>query len=169
MSLQTVQQENFIRRFLALQRRKKFFSHNYCKIKKSADIILTLVVTWYHQTLKIYSFLKKFNSNFQPRQRNILGVGDFSRHDQMWFFTLNYANGPGHFDHIEPTGGRRNPRGQQYMDPQFRQPSTVYKELETHSGEDVGVYANGPFSHVRICSLGTLASKSAENFRQVER
>lgn len=34
------------------------------------------------------------------------------------------------------------------MDPQFRQPATVSKEEETHSGEDVGVYASGPYSHV---------------------
>lgn len=34
------------------------------------------------------------------------------------------------------------------MDPRFIQPSTVYKEEETHSGEDVGVFATGPSSHV---------------------
>lgn len=34
------------------------------------------------------------------------------------------------------------------MDPRFRQPATVSKKEETHSGEDVGVYASGPFSHV---------------------
>lgn len=66
----------------------------------------------------------------------------------MWFFTLNYANGPGHTDHFIPSGGRKNPRGMQYMDPLFRQPATVSKVEETHSGEDVGVYASGPFAHV---------------------
>ena len=88
-------------------------------------------------------------SVFQPRGRNILGVGDFARHDWMWFFTLNYANGPGQKDHVNQDGSRRNPRGQNYMEPQFRQPATVYKEEETHSGEDVGVYASGPYAHVR--------------------
>lgn len=85
---------------------------------------------------------------FQPRGRNILGVGDFARNDGMWFFILNYANGPGHSEHTKPTGGRRNPRGMQYMNTGFRQPSTVYKEQETHSGEDVGVFATGPSSYV---------------------
>jgi alkaline phosphatase len=67
----------------------------------------------------------------------------------MWFFTLNYANGPGYNDHFDPLkGGRQNPRGKQYMDPLFRYPSAVPLTSETHSGEDVGVYANGPFSHV---------------------
>lgn len=66
----------------------------------------------------------------------------------MWFFTLNYANGPGHNDHLNPNGGRQNPRGQSYMSPGFRQPANLQKEEATHSGEDVGVYASGPFSHV---------------------
>lgn len=66
----------------------------------------------------------------------------------MWFFSLNYANGPGHNDHVQSNGERRNPRGMNYMNPLFRQPATVLKEEETHSGEDVGVYAIGPFAHV---------------------
>jgi alkaline phosphatase len=68
----------------------------------------------------------------------------------MWFFTLNYANGPGYFEHERKGGGRLNPRGQNYMDPRFRQPSMIPKEEETHAGEDVGVYAKGPYSHVSL-------------------
>lgn len=68
----------------------------------------------------------------------------------MWFFTASYANGPGYLDHLGENGGRRNPRGQSYMDTGFRQPTTLPKEEETHSGEDVGVYASGPFSHVKL-------------------
>ncbi|CRK92138.1 CLUMA_CG005740, isoform A [Clunio marinus] len=85
---------------------------------------------------------------YPPRNRNILGVGDFSRAEEKWFFTLNYANGPGHKEHAHPTGGRQNPRGMRYMDPFFRQPATIQKEEETHAGEDVGVYANGPYAHL---------------------
>lgn len=73
----------------------------------------------------------------------------------MWFFTLNYANGPGHADHVHSTGERQNPRGKNYMDPLFRQPATVSKEEETHSGE-VGVYASGPYSHVNHSMLLSL-------------
>lgn len=68
----------------------------------------------------------------------------------MWFFSLSYASGPGHNDHTNPTtGGRVNPRGTRYTDPHFKQPSTVPEIEETHSGEDVGVYASGPYAHVR--------------------
>lgn len=90
---------------------------------------------------------------FQPRGYNILGPGDYSRIDEKWFFTLSYANGPGYSDHTNPEGGRQNPRGKAYLDPLFRQPTTVPEEEETHAGEDVGVFASGPFSHVGIILL----------------
>jgi alkaline phosphatase len=62
-------------------------------------------------------------------------------------FTLSYANGPGFFDHFEKNG-RINPRGMAYMSNIFRQPTTIPLSQETHSAEDVGVYANGPQSHI---------------------
>ena len=68
----------------------------------------------------------------------------------MWFYSLSYANGPSYADHVTPTGGRQNPRGKNYMDPSFRQPSTVPEAEETHAGEDVGVYASGPYAHVSL-------------------
>lgn len=77
-----------------------------------------------------------------------MGPGDYSRSDNMWFFTLSYANGPGYADHTNENGGRIDPRGKSYLDPRFRQPTTVNDFEETHAGEDVGVYASGPFSHV---------------------
>lgn len=35
-----------------------------------------------------------------------------------------------------------------FMDEAFRYPGTVPLSEETHSGEDVGVYAVGPFAHL---------------------
>lgn len=43
-----------------------------------------------------------------------------------------------------------NPRGQRYLNPEFQQPSLVPDAEETHAGEDVGVYASGPYAHVNI-------------------
>ena len=37
-----------------------------------------------------------------------------------------------------------------YMDPKFRFPSGIPMDETTHTGEDVGVYAKGPYSHVSI-------------------
>lgn len=36
----------------------------------------------------------------------------------------------------------------QYRDPSFRQPTTVPLDESTHGGDDVGVYAIGPYSHL---------------------
>ncbi|KAL7015736.1 hypothetical protein ACKWTF_016637 [Chironomus riparius] len=86
---------------------------------------------------------------YLPRGRNILGPGDFSREDNMWIFSASYAQGQGYFQHFDPkTGGRRNPRGSNYMNPSFRQPVSVPMDEGTHSGEDVGVYSSGPWSHL---------------------
>ncbi|KAG4074419.1 hypothetical protein HA402_000398 [Bradysia odoriphaga] len=101
-----------------------------------------IVVTSDHSTVMTVG-------GYMPRGYNILGPGDYSRNDRMWFYTLSYANGPGHSDHFQATGGRVNPQGQRYFDPYFRRPATVPEEEETHAGEDVGVYASGPYAHVR--------------------
>lgn len=66
----------------------------------------------------------------------------------MWIFSASYAHGQGYFDHNDPETGRKTPRGMKYMEPSFRQPATVPMDEGTHSGEDVGVYASGPYSHV---------------------
>lgn len=87
-------------------------------------------------------------AGFIPRGYNILGPGDYSRLEEKWFFSLSYANGPGYKDHVLETGGRQDPKGKQYLNNDFRQPTTVDDSEETHAGEDVGVYASGPFSHV---------------------
>lgn len=86
--------------------------------------------------------------SIQPRGYNILGPGDFSQSDNKWFFSLSYANGPGHSDHVDSDGTRSSPQGKSYLDPNFRQPAAVPEIEETHAGEDVAVFAVGPQSHV---------------------
>lgn len=85
---------------------------------------------------------------YPPRGTDILGKGDFSREDEMPFFTLNYANGMGYFDHVDPTGGRINPTGMNFRDKWFKQPATVPLDYETHGGDDVAVFAVGPHAHL---------------------
>jgi alkaline phosphatase len=83
-----------------------------------------------------------------PRGFNILGPGDYSQIDKKWFFSLSYANGPGYSDHINDDGTRSSPQGKNYLNSKFRQPTTVPEYEETHAGEDVAVFANGPQSHL---------------------
>lgn len=54
-----------------------------------------------------------------------------------------------YFDHFE-NGTRKNPDDMKTHDPRFTFPATVPYEDETHGGEDVGVYANGPWSHLFV-------------------
>lgn len=130
----------------------------YVKSNTDDDDTLILVTADHSTVLTVGGYMVRSSSDFaliltiysQPRGFNILGPGDYSRSDNQWFFTLSYANGPGYSDHTNPQGGRQNPRGKAYLDPLFRQPTTVSEEEETHAGEDVGVYASGPFSHVRV-------------------
>lgn len=65
----------------------------------------------------------------------------------MPYFTLSYANGMGFFDHFNESG-RSNPLDMKYRDPFFMQPTTVPLTDGTHGGDDVGVYAVGPHSHL---------------------
>lgn len=51
-------------------------------------------------------------------------------------------------DHSLPEGGRRNPDGMNFRDPNFRYPTTVPLAKNTHGGEDVGVFAVGPHSYL---------------------
>uniref|UniRef100_A0A182IZN1 alkaline phosphatase n=1 Tax=Anopheles atroparvus TaxID=41427 RepID=A0A182IZN1_ANOAO len=87
---------------------------------------------------------------YPVRGNDILATGDFSRLDRMPFFTLTYANGPSYFDHFHETGGRRNPTDMldRIRDPSFTYPAAVPYEDETHGGDDVAVFAQGPWAHI---------------------
>lgn len=85
----------------------------------------------------------------KERGNDILEVGDFSRLDHLPFLTLTYANGMSYFDHFE-NGTRKNPDDMMKHDPRFTFPAVVPYEDETHGGEDVAVYANGPWSHLFV-------------------
>ena len=79
--------------------------------------------------------------------------------DNLPYTTLGYANGRGH-RHLgvetdadqcyhEPVfAGRANLTGMDTTQPGFFQESLVPLESETHSGEDVAIYASGPGAHL---------------------
>ncbi|CAH1734438.1 unnamed protein product [Chironomus riparius] len=86
---------------------------------------------------------------YLPRGRNILGPGDYSIEDKKWIFSASYGQGQGYYNHFDKEAGeRKSPRGMKYMEPTFKQPSAVPMDEGTHSGEDVGVFASGPYSHL---------------------
>lgn len=90
-----------------------------------------------------------FTYNGYPERGNdILGWAEISDEDFLPFTTLSYANGPGVKNNYGADGKRIDPRTFDRNDPEFQFPATVEKERETHGGDDVGVWASGPMSHL---------------------
>ncbi|XP_048773394.2 alkaline phosphatase-like isoform X1 [Ostrea edulis] len=92
-----------------------------------------------------------FNIAGYPKRGNdILGVvdpisKDWYPTDNMPFTTLLYANGPGG---IMPNTTRHDPRNVNTTADDYTQTSAVPFKSETHGGEDVPIYARGPWSHL---------------------
>lgn len=72
-----------------------------------------------------------------------------SNGDNLPYMTLSYANGMGYYDHINATTGARiDPTTLDTSRIDFAFPATVPLDSETHGGDDVVVYASGPWSHL---------------------
>ncbi|MGH1470740.1 MAG: alkaline phosphatase [Cellvibrionaceae bacterium] len=63
--------------------------------------------------------------------------------DKMPYTTLGYRNGPGH-----DGNGRKDLSKKNTQEKNFRQESLVPMLSESHAGEDVAIYAIGPWSHL---------------------
>lgn len=68
--------------------------------------------------------------------------------DKKPYTTLSYANGPGSVLLGDVSAGRPVLTQEQALDPAFRQPSLVPSGSETHGGQDVPIYAQGPRAHL---------------------
>lgn len=63
---------------------------------------------------------------------------------------MSYANGLGFFNTYDEHGKRKDLSTSDFTDPKLRYMSMVPMDDETHGGDDVGVYASGPWSHLFI-------------------
>jgi len=87
--------------------------------------------------------------NGYPQRGNpILGLGDISDVDNKPYTTLTYATGPGYVNAFDEQGQRIDPSIFNLEDKDFTQPALIPKELETHGGDDVGIFATGPQAHL---------------------
>lgn len=70
--------------------------------------------------------------------------------DGLPYTTLGYENGPSFYQHIDKDGHRVNLEGEKSKlnDNEFGFPTQYPLALETHGGEDVGVFASGPHAHL---------------------
>lgn len=94
-------------------------------------------------------------NGYPKRGNNILGFANMAK-DPIVYETISYANGPGYWDHLanDTSDGKATTKWQelqnlsekQRMEPAYRHMATVPLNDETHGGEDVIVFANGPGS-----------------------
>ncbi|XP_059490133.1 alkaline phosphatase 4-like [Neocloeon triangulifer] len=90
-------------------------------------------------------------NGYPARGNDILGMAHNNPKRQP-FETLTYANGPAYHQHLNNgTGenlwldaGQMSNRG----DPRYMHFAPIWIKSETHGGEDIAVYATGPFSHL---------------------
>jgi len=85
-------------------------------------------------------------SGYAVRGNPIFGIADIAD-DNLPYSTLSYANGPGY---KEPgiNGSRYNITNDSMDDINYTFPTTAPLSSETHGGDDVIVFARGPWSHL---------------------
>lgn len=76
-------------------------------------------------------------------------MGGSSADDKKPYMTLSYANGPSYSTYFDTEKNvRLDPSAVKNDKPNSYFPSTFDIDSETHGGEDVAVFAKGPFSHM---------------------
>ncbi|XP_038075850.1 alkaline phosphatase-like isoform X1 [Patiria miniata] len=104
---------------------------------------LVIVTADHSHTLTIGSYADRGNP--------ILGLSGYEGEDDLPIPTLLYAGGPGgelEMRSYNRTGARRNLNNIDTEDLEFIQPAIIPAHDESHGGEDVAIYANGPMSHL---------------------
>ncbi|XP_072014273.1 alkaline phosphatase, tissue-nonspecific isozyme-like [Amphiura filiformis] len=104
---------------------------------------LTVVTADHSHTMAI--------AGYPARGNPILGKSGEAGTDQLPYTTLIYANGPGGEETMDSyilLGDRPDVTNVDTAGDSYRQQAIVPKSSETHGGDDVGIWANGPLSHL---------------------
>ncbi|KAG8233249.1 hypothetical protein J437_LFUL013511 [Ladona fulva] len=86
-------------------------------------------------------------AGYPVRGNPILSIGGTSDVDTLPYATLSYANGPG-YKHPTDTGNRYDIAKDNMTDVKYTFPGTAPLTSETHGGDDVAVYAKGPWAEL---------------------
>ncbi|GAB0093477.1 Alkaline phosphatase [Sergentomyia squamirostris] len=87
-------------------------------------------------------------AGYPTRGNDIFGKSDrWLAEDGMPYMTLSYANGPMSSNQY-PRTGRTNPDNENFSQWNSNYPFLVPTQMETHAGDDVGVFASGPHAHL---------------------
>ncbi|XP_067630584.1 membrane-bound alkaline phosphatase-like [Eurosta solidaginis] len=85
-------------------------------------------------------------AGYPERGNNILGLNNMGGDsDGIPYATLNYAVGPQQYQYED---GMRMDLTGQMSSAEFVAPSYIKQDIGVHGGEDVGVYASGPYEHL---------------------
>ncbi|XP_059081401.1 alkaline phosphatase 4-like isoform X2 [Tigriopus californicus] len=114
-------------------------------LKDELDETLIIVTADHGHTMSM--------SGYATRGQDIAGLNGEIYDDGQGYTTLSYANGIGYYYHnllddSNTNVTRREITQEDTMDMGFLYPSTAYKKSETHGGDDVAIFAQGPWSHL---------------------
>lgn len=84
-------------------------------------------------------------NGYPDRGHDILGIGGEGS-DSLPYSTLSYANGPGYKPN-DADCNRHDITGDDMSNKNYAFPALVPLSSETHGGDDVAVFASGPWSH----------------------
>nr|AAA37531.1 embryonic alkaline phosphatase [Mus musculus] len=82
---------------------------------------------------------------YTQRGASIFGLAPFKAEDGKSFTSILYGNGPGYKLH---NGARADVTEEESSNPTYQQQACVPLSSETHSGEDVAIFARGPQAHL---------------------
>ncbi|KAM7343568.1 alkaline phosphatase 6 isoform 2-T2 [Cochliomyia hominivorax] len=103
----------------------------------SEDDTLIVVTSDHSHTMTI--------NGYPFRDQDITGLGQSLADDNLPFTILSYANGPGYYS-TYGSNGRKRITTKDTLDANFEYMATVPLDSETHGGDDVGVFASGPYA-----------------------
>ncbi|XP_055709849.1 membrane-bound alkaline phosphatase-like [Phlebotomus papatasi] len=107
---------------------------------------LIVVSSDHSHTMSISGYPTRGNDIFGKVDTGIIN-DDFLAKDGMPYMTLSYANGPSASTQYSSTS-RVNPATSDYSQWNSFFPFYVPSDAETHAGDDVGVFASGPYAHL---------------------
>lgn len=99
-------------------------------------------------------------SGYPKRGNPINHVVGKNAADNIPYATLTYANGPG-YRPPNDDGSRYDPSQGDYDNPRYMSPALAPLNSETHGGDDVAIFANGPWAHL---FSGTIQQSNIPHF-----
>ncbi|XP_005189231.1 membrane-bound alkaline phosphatase [Musca domestica] len=85
-------------------------------------------------------------NGYPYRDQDITGLAADLADDNLPYTILSYANGPGFYS-TYGDGGRKPITEKDTANAKYEYLATVPLDSETHGGDDVGVFASGPYAH----------------------